>query len=421
MKAIITLVALCGFARGAVGQQTGAVSTTRSPHGRLSQPCAACHAPEGWVPARISAAFDHAKTGFTLVGAHAQASCRGCHASLDFKGVASDCISCHRDVHSGELGRDCGRCHTMRSFLDRAAMTRAHQETRFPLTGSHRALDCEQCHVPAPQGRLAFVNRPSECVDCHRTDYAGTRNPDHQAGGLSTNCTQCHGTSAWPRARFSHAGTAFPLTGAHRAVACAQCHGDGVYSGKSELCLSCHQFAYDGTTDPPHQAAGFPTTCASCHTTVAWTGAKFDHAGTAFPLTGAHVPLRCNQCHADGVYVGKNPSCVSCHQAAYDAATDPNHRLSAFPTTCTDCHATTSWSGARYTAHDAAYFPIYSGAHRGRWSSCSTCHTVSGNYAQFTCLTCHGQQETNGHHSEVSGYSYNSQACYSCHPQGRKD
>ena len=398
------------------GQQ---VATVRNPHGRLQQPCANCHAPEGWVPARISASFDHAKSGFALTGAHIQTTCRSCHASLDFRGAPTECASCHRDVHRGELGADCARCHTPRSFLDRTRLARAHQETRFPLTGSHVAVDCERCHVPTAQGRLTFVNRATDCIECHRADYAAAQNPPHQSGGISTNCTQCHAPTLWTHARFSHAGTAFPLTGAHRAVACAQCHGDNVYAGKSTLCASCHQQDYDGTADPPHGAAGFSTDCTQCHTTNGWPGARFDHAGTSFPLTGAHVTTACRDCHADGVYAGKPTTCVSCHQAAFDATTNPNHGAAQFSADCTSCHTTVTWTGARFTAHDAAYFPIYSGAHRGRWNSCQTCHTVATNYAQFTCTTCHGQQETNGHHSGVSGYSYTSTACYSCHPNGR--
>ncbi len=345
MKTTIVLSALLALAPVAAAQQVRATADTHNPHGKLAQPCATCHAPNGWVPARISSAFDHAKGGFPLTGAHARAACRDCHRTLDFKGAPTDCAACHRDAHRGELGADCGRCHTPRSFIDRATMVRAHQETRFPLTGSHLALDCEQCHRPEPQGRLAFVNQPSDCVDCHRASYVATTTPNHPTAGFSTNCTQCHATTLWTTARFSHAGTGFPLTGAHTTVSCAGCHGDGVY-------------------------------------------------------------------------VGKSTACVSCHQAAYDGATDPNHTQAAFSTDCTQCHTTAAWPGARFTAHDASYFRIYSGRHNGVWSSCTTCHNVANDYAQFTCFSCHGQQQTASHHTGVSGYSYNSQACYSCHRRG---
>lgn len=340
MKAKVALLGLLSVSHLAVAQQVTTTSaSTTNPHGQLSQPCATCHAPSGWVPARISASFDHAQSGFALTAAHARASCRDCHATLNFKGAPTECAACHRDAHRGELGADCGRCHTPRSFIDRTTMVRSHQETRFPLTGAHLALDCEQCHTPEPQGRLTFVNRPADCVDCHRASYVATTSPPHTTAGFSTNCTQCHATTLWTTARFSHAGTAFPLTGAHIAVSCAGCHGDGVY-------------------------------------------------------------------------VGKNTACVSCHQAAYDGTTNPSHAQLVFSTDCTQCHSTSAWNPARYTAHDAAYFRIYSGEHAGRWSSCATCHTVASDYGQFTCTRCHGQQETDRQHAGISGYS---SVCNQCH------
>ena len=331
MKSIVLPLGMSLLATTSVAAQ----QSTKNPHGPLTQPCATCHAPEGWVPVRISAAFDHAKTGFPLAGAHGQTACRSCHTSLDFKGAPTECAACHRDVHRGELGADCARCHTPRNFLDRAGMVRVHQETRFPLTGSHVAVDCERCHTPTPQGRLTFVSRGTDCVDCHRAQYQSTTNPNHAAGGFSTNCVQCHATTLWSRARFNHAGTRFPLTGAHQAVSCAQCHGDGVYAGKSTLCVSCHQQAYDGTTNPNHAAAGFATTCQDCHTTAGWTGAAFNHTWFRIPH---HSATACSDCHTD-------PSnytffvCTVCHTQAQTA---PNHAaVSGYvwnSTNCYGCH-----------------------------------------------------------------------------------
>ncbi|HET9039456.1 MAG TPA: hypothetical protein VFN40_04765, partial [Gemmatimonadales bacterium] len=65
--------------------------------------------------------------------------------------------------------------------------------------------------------------------------------------------------------------------------------------------------------------------------------------------------------------------------------------------------------------------PIYSGAHAGRWASCATCHTNAANFQAFTCLTCHEHAKStmDSKHSGRSGYVYDSQACYSCHPRGR--
>jgi len=298
-------------------------------------------------------------------------------------------------------------------------MVRAHRLIRFPLTGSHVTVECESCHTPSAQGRLTFVKRSLDCVHCHSDAFQYAKNPDHVGGGFPQDCNQCHSTTTWPRARFNHAGTRFPLTGAHRAVSCQQCHGDGVYRGKNVACVACHQPDYDRTTDPNHRAAQFPSNCATCHTTTAWTGAKFDHAGTNFPLTGAHLVVTCQECHGDGVYVGKATACIACHQADYDQTTDPNHQAAGFSTDCTGCHTTTRWAGATFD-HDARFFPIYSGAHRGRWTSCSTCHVNPANFQQFSCLACHEHSQSlmDSHHGSVSGYSYDSQACFSCHPRG---
>lgn len=318
---------------------------TPNPHGGFFAPCAQCHRPDAWKPARVSAEFKHAPDRFPLDGAHARLSCTTCHTRLDFARVPTACASCHQDAHHGELGANCATCHSTRNFLDHTRMRQAHQATAFPLTGSHLAVDCQSCHTPRAPGQLAFVN-------------------------LSTRCE------------------------------------------------SCHLANYQATTNPPHGAAGFPTDCVSCHSPRAWTAAGFDHNRTQFPLTGAHKPLPCSACHADGVYRGKPTACVSCHRQDYDGTTNPGHAAAGFPTDCANCHTTTQWAGASFN-HDAPFFPIYSGAHRGVWSSCATCHTNPTNYAVFDCLSCHGKTQTDGHHTGVSGYVYASPNCYACHKNGR--
>ena len=327
------------------GSTSGLAQTrVESPHGSLSTPCAQCHAATTWKPARVSRDFRHAPSRFPLEGAHARTTCAGCHRSLEFKNVRTTCIGCHTDVHRGELGGDCARCHTPRSFIDRVAMVRTHQSSRFPLTGAHAVADCTSCHVPTAQGQMQFVNRSTQCESCHLAAVRAVKNPDHDAAGFSRQCESCHAPTTWNRARFDHAKSRFPLTGAHVTAGCQECHADRVYAGKSSACVSCHQGDFDRATTPPH-ATSFPTTCTACHTTATWSGAKFDH--------------------------------------------------------------------------DGPFFPIYSGAHRGRWNSCATCHTNPATFAEYTCLSCHQQTETDGHHRGVSGYRYQSQACYSCHRNGR--
>ncbi len=344
---LVPLVPLVGGSWLPDGMRALAAGRPAHPHGSFKGDCALCHGAEGWKPAVISKRFDHAKYGFPLGKAHAATPCASCHVKLDFSAAAARCASCHADPHLGELGLDCARCHGERSFVDRARMRRAHDFTLFPLNGGHATIDCADCHPPTAQGRSQYVGVSPDCARCHRAEY-------------------------------------------------------------------------DATTNPSHGPSGFPLDCADCHTPRSWRGARFDHAGTRFPLTGAHVPLPCASCHADGVYRGKDPSCVSCHRAEYDATADPSHVALGFPVACEGCHSTTNWDGARFD-HDARYFPIYSGAHNGRWAACSTCHTNPSNYATFTCLSCHPHDDravTDEKHSEQAGYVYDSPACYSCHPRG---
>ena len=331
---------------GALAPATDAAAqhATPNPHGPLFQDCRSCHRADSWRPARVTREFRH-PDAFPLRGAHGSTTCRSCHVKLDFTNASPDCVSCHADPHAGELGRDCARCHTTTSFVDRAAMQRSHQLTRFPLTGAHRMADCESCHRPAAQGQRRFSGRPTDCASCHERQLHVAKTPDHVAAGFSRNCGSCHTPTFWNRAVYDHSASQFPLTGAHRGQPCASCHADGVYRGKPAACSGCHLPDYQATTNPNHTAVGFGTECASCHSTAGWQGATFDH--------------------------------------------------------------------------DARFFPIYSGAHRGRWGSCATCHVNPSNYAEYTCLSCHGQTVTNEHHKEVAGYSYTSTACYSCHRNGR--
>jgi hypothetical protein len=298
----------------AAGQQP-----IRNPHGKLQEECAVCHSSEAWTPARVSAQFDHAKKGFALAGAHAQAACRSCHVSLDFRGASSTCASCHKDIHRGELGNDCSRCHTPRNFLDRSRMVGAHQLTRFPLGGAHLMIECETCHTPAPEGRLTFVNVSTQCVDCHRPLYLAAKTPDHVAAGFALTCNECHAPTIWTAARFNHDASGFPLTGRHRVLTCQQCHGaTGFTAITVTTCMSCHQQNFNATTNPSHAGAGFATTCQDCHTTTGWIPAPgFNHTWFSVP----HHTAQCNDCHN----VSSNFATFVCTVCHTQAQTSPRH------------------------------------------------------------------------------------------------
>ena len=317
----------------------------------------------------------------------------------------------------GKFRGECGDCHAATAWKPAKISAKFdHAKFGFPLEGAHAAASCMSCHAS-----LDFTQEKQVCVSCHQ---------DVHRGEFGDDCARCHTARSFiDRAGMmrAHQVSHFPLTGAHAVIDCEDCHrpvagGQPRYVGQPAECESCHLADYKAAKSPDHVAGGFPLECVNCHSTLTWRGARFDHAFTGFPLTGAHRPLPCASCHVNGTYQGLNPACASCHQGDYDATTNPAHAALGFSTQCQTCHNTTAWAGATFD-HDTQNFPIYSGVHAGKWADCATCHTNSTNFTQFTCFSCHphsDQAKTDENHSSVGGYSYNSQACYTCHPRGRK-
>ncbi len=405
---------------GATAILVAAQTAQDNPHGQLRFACDVCHSTETWsVPPRPQG-FDHAKTGFTLVGQHGAVKCRDCHRELTFAHVGTACADCHTDVHRGQLGPLCERCHSPSGWQNRGPLFQQHAERGFPLVGVHAVVDCDACHTGAQ--RQEFAGTPLDCFGCHAVDYNRTTNPPHAASGMPTTCEMCHQPIAgWGSGGFDHGSfTGFALTGMHATIACTTCHAGGRWTGLPTNCYGCHAADYNGTTDPPHAASNIPTNCEECHSTSSWGGGSFNHAAaTGFALTGAHATITCTTCHANGQWAGLPLDCNGCHAADYAATNNPSHAAAAFPTTCATCHTTSAWQPSTWN-HDP-FFPITSGAHAGVWTSCATCHTNPADYTVFDCIDCHthDQATTDGQHGSVTGYQYLSTACYQCHPTGR--
>lgn len=375
--------------------------------------CTRCHSMNGWTPST----FNHSQTSFPLTGAHTTTLCIDCH-SAGYIGTPMECFACHESDFNGttdpnhvanNFGHNCTACHNTNAWQPADF---DHNQTGFPLLGAHLAVTCASCHT------AGYTNTPSDCFACHAGDYNGVGDPSHTANNFDHDCTQCHSMNGWTPATFNHNETAFPLTGAHTTTTCIECHGSG-YAGTPTDCYACHVTDYNNVTDPNHVQGGFSHDCRQCHTTNGWEPADYDHNLSQFKLTGAHLAVACVQCHAGG-YTGTPMDCVACHDDDYLATTNPSHAAAGFPTDCESCHSTDAWTPADWD-HDGQYFPIYSGAHRGRWNDCTDCHNVPANFAQFECILCHthDRSTTDSHHTSVRNYSYVSTACYDCHPTGR--
>ncbi len=371
--------------------------------------CESCHTMDSWFNAK----FDHLKmTGYALTGAHTTLPCTACHLNNIFKGTPAACYACHTKdfvntnnpphVQIG-LPHDCSTCHSTTSWLN--AQFDHTLYAHYPLTGMHATVACAQCHT-----NNNYTSTPTDCYACHKADFTGTTNPNHIAAGFPTDCSGCHTTSGWNPSTFNHNNTAFPLTGAHTTVACVQCHVNNNYTTLPTDCYSCHTTDWKGTTNPPHAASGFPTTCTTCHNTSSWTSATFNHNNTSFPLTGAHTTVACAQCHVNNNYTTLPTACYGCHQTDFKGTNSPAHLPAGFPTDCTLCHSTATWTTS--TFNHASVFPL-TGAHATL--ACVQCHT-NNNYTTLptTCYGCH-QADFTGTNNPTHIAAGFPTSCDTCH------
>ncbi len=306
-----------------------------------------------------------------------------------------------------------------------------------PLARAHASLDgpldCMKCHGAGDKG----LDR--QCLACHK-EIAATidaRRGLHGKGRLES-CARCHPDHAgedfdlvsWAEGsedRFDHSKTVFELKGKHRQAECRDCHNPDKavspiaslsprkdrsrgFVGLETSCASCH--------DDPHLGV-LGTTCQSCHDEAAWTPAPaFDHGRTAYPLTGKHATIECDDCHradrlgrplaADGrrepVWkpLAHGP-CSDCHDDPHDGRLGPE---------CSSCHNTESFGKTDRESfdHDRTRYPLRG---RHRRVDCASCHdekTAWGAKPPFgTCSSCH--EQAHGNASRLAAES----DCSACH------
>lgn len=358
--------------------------------GNMGSECGDCHNPSDWTDTE----FDHDTTDFPLLGKHREAECGDCHADQTHQDTPTTCVGCHADddSHEGRNGERCDSCHKPSDWSD---TTFDHdRNTEFPLEGRHAELSCTDCHSDDPYDDVM----DTACASCHLED-------DHHEGHNGTTCETCHATSAWTENYFDHdVGTDFTLHGSHETAACGDCHIDPIFDASpGTACASCHleDEVHNGTLgeqcdschletawkDAPlfdHDLAGFPLLgehvnteceachdtqafgetagdcvachreddshngvfdddCKSCHNPVAWDLWLFDHnTRSDFKLEGAHVDVRCNDCHRGPLTSMRKTGgrCADCHRS------DDIHD-GEFGSDCGRCHGPESFKHVR--------------------------------------------------------------------------
>jgi hypothetical protein len=369
-------------------------------------------------------------------------NCIKCH-EVSTKSPTFRCVECHREIadelqqnkglhatfpRSGPAGAACVKCHSDHNgenfqmlHWDPTPNGFDHSKTGYVLDGKHASVGCRTCHssqhisataraLPASKDlNRTWMGLSPACTNCHEDKHKGRFGP---------NCLQCHSTAGWKDAKidaehFDHSKTSYPLTGAHREVACEKCHTAGAdgqprYAGLPfSSCLNCHS--------DPHKGE-FKQGCDSCHTTSTWKKssftARFDHSKTKFPLLGKHIDVPCLTCHktADFNAPMAFANCMDCHKDEHGG----QFLKRADGGRCESCHTVDGWSPSTYKAADHAKtgFPLASPHARVK---CADCHIPAGKETRYRikfahCVDCHKDE----HEGQFAGEPWQNH-CEQCH------
>lgn len=355
----------------------------------------------GWSEAKPNS-FNHFKTGFPLLGAHASVPCAECHLRSVFKGTPTQCAGCHNNViATGKspqhiaTSEACSNCHNVKSIgweieggFNHNGVTNncvaCHNGTK--ATGKSRSHikaseKCEACHKSTNTWEPVNVVDHNEvsgtCSSCHNNKVAAGKGPTHIQTNLE--CNVCHRSNIdWGQsAGFTHQGVNGKCSSCHGVTAvgksaahiktsnkCEACHASTRswdvqtvdHTQVQGTCSSCH----NGRTARGKGANHIQTTseCDVCHTSSDWSAA-FDHVGITSNCATCHNGARATG--KNSVHIASTAKCEACHIPTNWNIVNVNHTQIINVTKCSTCHA--------QDAVTVKHFPVPLG------QECSTCHS----------------------------------------------
>jgi hypothetical protein len=430
-------------------------------HGTLgarAEQCGLCHAEHHGASAPLvhgqsfalagapeAGKFDHRLIGFVLDGAHAPLECSECHANARkpvlaegetrFLGLERDCASCHEDPHAGRYVIACAECHGQEEWDGLASL---NHERVLPLVGGHAGFDCIDCHTREGAHRLDVLGsrdlkpEPRDCLGCHESPHA----PEFARGAAALaglpagkGCVSCHASehtsfhepALQALTEEQHAASGFALEAGHAGLECSACHAPAGapfaerFPGRSAgQCSACHEDVHEGQFDA---GAFADQECDACHELAHFDPHAFTtekHALAALELSGRHLEIDCEDCHAetsaDGarLFHGTPDACDACHADAHAGFFAPflAGRIPPEHGECARCHDSASFAHAE-AGFDHGTFTGFAvlGAHAE--SACTVCHEPRdeadetgrtfgrvgarfGSFVEFRdCSTCH--------------------------------
>ncbi len=289
----------------------------------------------------------------------------------------------------------------VRSQVSPGELSRAHAT----LGG---ALQCMRCHSAGRDGVAP------QCLECHKEiAWLAGRDRGLHAAVEGKDCATCHPEHAgvdfalvqWEEGaaeRFDHRRAGWPLEGKHAEQRCGDCHKAAFrvseaqrlsprrdasrgWTGLDTACGACHR-------DPHESTLG--TDCARCHGTAGWRpAAGFDHARSAFPLTGKHRDTACAKCHHAAGAPGGAPGASTAAASALLAGTGTAQPLPRFKplahAECSACHADphAGQLGAQCSrCHSTEDFRRVA---EGQFDHGRTRYPLAGRHAAVACARCH--------------------------------
>ncbi len=392
---------------------------------QLDQQCLNCHQMNGWKPAP---GFDHSFTKYPLTGKHRVTLCESCHIKmidnsdngdpdyLKYTGLGfKTCSNCHQDPHAGRLGLSCKKCHTTTGWKGIADPNFNHTNTRFPLLGKHRGVECKKCH----NNKRSLKNlKYQQCSHCHRDYHQGQFSHRQQKGA----CEECHTVQGFQPANFTiqqHEKSGYALNGAHLAVPCNMCHQKTYgttlrFQFTSTECTVCHSDPHKGEASlyvKSEMSGTDKKKCEFCHSVKSWDLITFDHSRTGFILAGKHKSIRCGSCHQKPDDSIPNPAikfkiggkkCQDCHKDIHRGqfidGGSSGKEVSGF-TRCNRCHSPEDWRASGFNHDRDSKFKL-EGAHKG--VACNKCHKSTVESGEniviykpldTACSACHAQKE----------------------------
>ena len=198
---------------------------------------------------------------------------------------------------------------------------------------------------------------------------------------------------------------------------------------------ACHNGKVARARSASHIASS--ASCESCHTTNAWTPARFEHSAVAAhtctrchdgvhasgrPVNHVPTSAQCDTCHGT---LGWRPAkldhttltatCVSCHDNRLALGVPTVHMLTKLE--CASCHSYPDWTLVRFTHHTAGY----PGDHKVA-PACNACHTSNTEQVPWSspgnagsCAGCHAKDfKPAAHRKTVAGALYTANELHDC-------